>query len=315
MPTGAKSTKVLYIASWGRSGSTVLDNVLGQAPGFFSVAEIYQLWNYGLKENGICGCGLPIKQCPIWSSVLTRVYGSVADAAPEEMIRWRDRYVRTRLIPFVDLLTRGIIKPESAGLMRLNKLYSAIAEETGCDVIIDSSKHPIYGSLVALLPSVELYVLHLVRHPCAVAYSWQRKKKMPDLNRYFRVRRPIETSIYWTVWNLGIQALGRSLQGRYLRVRYEDFVTDPRKALASIYRLLGVKPDDLPIDVNNEFAMNTNHTVIGNPVKFARGRIKIRSDNEWETRFPASSRYITTMAAWPLMLHYGYRPNKTICAE
>jgi len=33
-------TKVLYIAGWGRSGSTILDNVLGQLDGCFSTGEL-----------------------------------------------------------------------------------------------------------------------------------------------------------------------------------------------------------------------------------------------------------------------------------
>lgn len=43
--------KVLYIAGWGRSGSTILDNVLGQVEGFFSGGELSYLWERGLSEN------------------------------------------------------------------------------------------------------------------------------------------------------------------------------------------------------------------------------------------------------------------------
>jgi len=34
------TARVLYIAGWGRSGSTILDNVLGQVDGFFSAGEL-----------------------------------------------------------------------------------------------------------------------------------------------------------------------------------------------------------------------------------------------------------------------------------
>lgn len=38
------SVKVLYVIGWGRSGSTILDNVLGQLDGCFSTGELHYFW-------------------------------------------------------------------------------------------------------------------------------------------------------------------------------------------------------------------------------------------------------------------------------
>ena len=59
-------------------------------------------------------------------------------------------------------------------------LYSAIADTTGCDVIVDSSKWPQYGLLLTERLPLDVYVLHLVRDPRAVAYSWQRRQSRLD---------------------------------------------------------------------------------------------------------------------------------------
>lgn len=299
--------KVLYIAGWGRSGSTILDNVLDQTDGYLSVAELYQIWNFGLLEGGSCGCGEPIVSCPLWKPVLERAYGSIDQARPANMIRWRDHYVRTRYLPLINLFASGLLKAEAGGLQHLDALYRSIAEETGCRVIVDSSKHPIYGALLSQLPSVDLYLVHLVRHPSAVAHSWQRKKLMLDAGKDFHILSPQETAVYWIVWNSGIEAFGRSLRGKHLLIRYEDFTTDPQGELRRIYRLLGEEPHELPVDSQGRFTMLGNHTVIGNPVKYNRGAITIRTDSEWQERFPASSRRLVTALTWPLMLKYGYR--------
>ena len=59
--------RVLYIGGWGRSGSTLLDRLLGQAEGSFSVGEMRDLWLRGVLENRRCGCGEPFDSCPFWT--------------------------------------------------------------------------------------------------------------------------------------------------------------------------------------------------------------------------------------------------------
>ena len=68
--------QVVYVGSWGRSGSTLLDLVLGQIPGFVSVGELRYLWERGLAERQLCGCGRPVTGCPFWGAVLEEVFGT-----------------------------------------------------------------------------------------------------------------------------------------------------------------------------------------------------------------------------------------------
>ena len=68
---------VLYIAGWGRSGSTIMVNILGQLPGFAHVGEISNVWTRGVLENNPCGCGTPFGECATWSSIFARAFGGV----------------------------------------------------------------------------------------------------------------------------------------------------------------------------------------------------------------------------------------------
>ena len=56
--------KVLYIAGPGRSGSTVLGNVLGEIEGFFHGGELNFIWEHNLIENRLCSCGAPARAAP-----------------------------------------------------------------------------------------------------------------------------------------------------------------------------------------------------------------------------------------------------------
>jgi hypothetical protein len=50
-----------------RSGTTILDNILGEVPGVANAVEIRWSWRQGLTERMPCGCGLPPVECPRWS--------------------------------------------------------------------------------------------------------------------------------------------------------------------------------------------------------------------------------------------------------
>src|SRR5262245_18916217 len=60
---------VVFIAGFGRSGSTLLAQVFGELPGFVSVGELRHLWLRGAAENQLCGCGTPFQECSFWKSV------------------------------------------------------------------------------------------------------------------------------------------------------------------------------------------------------------------------------------------------------
>src|ERR1022692_3637443 len=60
------------------------------------------------------------------------------------------------------------------------RLYAAIIKVSGCELVVDSSKHPSLAHCLRWLPDVDLRVLHLVRDSRAVAYSWSRQVRRPD---------------------------------------------------------------------------------------------------------------------------------------
>ena len=158
--------KVLYIASFWRSGTTILGNVLGEVNNFFHAGELWYLWNEGVLGNSSCGCGAPFAGCPVWSAVMNKAYGGLDNAEAQEMIRWRDTELRTRNTVLRRLLPGGEwrlrLRVEDR-VDRVARLYHAIQAVTGCKVIVDSSKVPAYVHALRMAPSLDVYILHLVR--------------------------------------------------------------------------------------------------------------------------------------------------------
>jgi hypothetical protein len=174
--------KVLFIGGYGRSGSTLLDRVLGQVPGFLSVGELRHVFQEGYLENRRCGCGAHFLDCEFWRAVSERAFGPPDRGRMDEIAALKKRVDRWWLAP---LLGRRLGMPAArrdvdAYRDVLRRLYAAIAAESGAGVLIDSSKDVSHGyALRGLEDDLDLHILHLVRDPRAVAFSWQRKKFNP----------------------------------------------------------------------------------------------------------------------------------------
>lgn len=294
-------TRVVYVAGWGRSGSTILDNLLGQVDHFFSAGELVFLWERGLLERWPCGCGAPVTECAVWRGVLRRAFGpDGADAA--RIVALQRSSPRIRHLPLL-ALERARWPAEYRDAVE--RLYPAIAEETGARVIVDSSKSPVYAHLLQTLPAVELYVVHLVRDPRAVAYSWQRRKLQPD-ERPMLGHRALYSSLMWDIFNEGARMLRRRAPSRYLRLRYEDFVAEPRAAVERIVAFAGEEAEALSFVGESAVELAPTHTVSGNPSRFATGLVELRPDLEWTERLSRRDRLVATLTTSPLLRRYGY---------
>lgn len=302
--------KVLYIAGWGRSGSTILDNVLGQIDGFFSVGELSYVWDRNVLENRICGCGCPFSECPVWSAVMENAFGGTRVDA-QRMIQLRDSGARTRHVPLMlapfgwRLLKRRLGRYSE----NLGKLYKTIQDVTGCRVVVDSSKLPSYGYVLSMVPDVDLYVVHLVRDPRAVAHSWQKKMVLPDTGTLMTRHGTVQSPLIWGAWNAAVEALWRDRPNRYLRLRYEDFVEGPREAVGRLLDLVGEEAPRLPLAGECEVELGRNHTVSGNPSRFRTGMVELRLDEEWKYKMRHSDKRLVTALGWPLLRRYGYRAD------
>jgi hypothetical protein len=302
--------KVLYVVGLGRSGSTILSNSLGQIPGFFSGGELNFIWRHNVIENRLCGCGRPFRECPVWTKVMDEAYGGMDGVDPREMMRLQNLGTRTRHIP--SMLTekgrRTLAERLEKLLISYGRLYEAIGEVTGSRVIVDSSKEPAHGFAMGMVPGVDFYALHLVRDPRAAAYSWSKKKPQPDTDtREHMVRfSPTKSSALWDSWNASAEALWRRTPERYLRIRYENFVSHPRESFEKILRLVGEADAEPPLVGEREVKLGVSHTVSGNPNRFETGAVELRPDREWISKMSPRNKALVTALTLPLLKHYGY---------
>jgi hypothetical protein len=314
-PAGSddRRVKVLYITGWGRSGSTILGRVLGQVKDFFLVGELRYIWDRGFIENRLCSCGVPFRECPVWRSVTARAFGDGFGVDAKGLVSLRERGVRTRHLALAPSLRslRAKLEGMESYLQASEALYHAARDVSRSEVIVDTSKFPSYGFVLRNLPSIDLYVLHLVRDPRAVAYSWEsRRKAKPDhggiSKKLMTPHGFAESSLVWNEWNLATENLRRHDPDRYMLLRYEDFVRSPRESVGDILRFLGAESAELPFADEHEVRLEVPHTFSGNPDRFQSGNITIKPDESWRGKMSAPRLAAVTALTWPGLLRYNY---------
>ena len=300
---------VVFIGGSGRSGSTLLERMLGAVPGVGALGEVVHLPARGLVERETCACGRALDTCEFWSEVGERAFGGWDRVDGAEWRALQARVDRTRHLPLLAVPVRRSFRAdlgEHTG--RLERLYRAAAEVAGASVLIDSSKNTSTAFTLRHL-SLPVRYVHLVRDSRGVAYSWTKEVERPETARGHLMPRysPAATAAWWDAFNV-IMGLLPATGTDVIRVRYEDLVTDPQAVLRAV---LG--PTGLPIDPGwDRFLtpagaeLGPGHSVAGNPMRFTSGVIPLHRDDAWRSRLPSRDRRIVTALTAPFLARYGY---------
>lgn len=302
------STHVIFIGATGRSGSTLVGRTLGSAPGMCHVGELCWIWNYGLLSNRPCGCGAPLRECRFWTAVGEAGFGGWDRVDVDEMNRLRRALVRTAMVrPLWPAHPAGA-NAEQIGRYRavLSRLYAAIAQVSGADVIVDSSKQAAAALLARRAPGVDLRLVHLVRSPHGVAYSWTKHVSRADLGgREMRRRAPWRTALRWRADVTLFERIGRTTPR--LPVRYEDFVSAADATTTAMAEFAsGAAQPALDFVGPSWVELAPDHSVWGNPMRSQRGPASLKLDDAWRTELPASRRRVVSALTWPTASRLGY---------
>ncbi|OGW53817.1 MAG: hypothetical protein A2Y81_04420 [Nitrospirae bacterium RBG_13_43_8] len=300
------AVNVVYIAGTGRSGSTVLQRVLSKAKDIIEVGELRHIWIRGLLENQLCGCNKRFNSCDFWGAVIEEAFPGLSN---EEILN--------RVTPYLDLFDfRTLFR---AGTERTRKrisnfckfflfpLYSSISLNSSGKIIMDSSKTPAYLFLLQNCPGINLKVIHLVRDSRAIAFSWKKRKLRPEI--VGKLTDMPQLSIYrsasmWLLSNMAIEILKNNIKFQYCRVLYEDFVGNPAYSVRTLLDFIGIREDPDKFVSEGKVILEPAHSVSGNPMRFDRGSVILRSDDLWRDKMNSYDKLIVFLMTWPLLFHY-----------
>jgi len=188
--------KILYIMGRGRSGSTFVENDLAHRSGWPLLGES-RLWPLVYRDNHNCSCGKPKTACPFWATAIDSLPNPDATKAAFRRM-CRRGFLISLLAP--NALARRIYADD---ITAVTNFYGHLAQTHDIDTLIDSSKNPAFGRVLALSDALDVQFVHVVRNPLGVAYSWKRQRNSGSEHGLHKQRKSIAmAALEWTGSNL-----------------------------------------------------------------------------------------------------------------
>jgi hypothetical protein len=293
--------KLIYVAGYGRSGTTLLDIALGEHPAIMGAGEVTTLARHVWDRGEYCACGARVRDCPQWRAIVT---GWTQGEPDGFLARYRRTQERTEALLAPARLLR--LPGWRDHVRRTVKLLRGMALVSGRPVLVDSSKLPGRAFALAAMPGIDLHVVHVVRDGRGVAWSLMKghgRSVEKGVQRELRPKPLLYTALRWSMVNIAAEMLCRRVgPGRCIRVRYEDFVDDPRGIIGRIVALVGEMPH-LPATGLAPFA--PQHQVAGSRHRMQKS-LSIKGDDKWKREMPGWKQRLFTLLCAPLLRRYGY---------
>jgi hypothetical protein len=258
--------RIIYILGDGRSGSTLLECIINNDENIISVGECFCFWDRFYRDETLCGCGEQIAHCTFWRAVHERLLVKLKDYDPQQ----------------IKAAIKEILRPKNFSQIQAGRLdvdfllkvirefYLSLAEVSGKDVIVDSSKWPSWAKLLTMIPDFDVRLVHLERNLPDVAASWKKEKRLPEFTRS-NVYMPIKSNIsILRSWLSMKYHSGKLNKAQYFFLRYEDLCDQPKDSLKRLHLFLELHQAD-------PLRYKPNHAIAGNPMRtYGEGTIDIQ---------------------------------------
>lgn len=272
--------KVIYIASDCRSGSTLLDLLLGNHDKITSVGELWRLEEClnNPESHCQCMCGKSIKECPFWEKVeyvlgvplekiKTKCHEKLVDRRLEQAIMLLNNH---KLFTFCSYFLNSF-KHDMECAANMLRLYDAISKVNKTPFIVDSSKVAYYFRLLYLIQPAKVKIIFLYRDGRGVTYSKMREARV-TLE---------EAAKGWVKSNRMMQIMRFGIpKNQIFMTKYEDLCKQPFKVLEKISHFIGIGFQKKMTRLDK----CGKHNIGGNPMKFHKENNKITLDERWKNK-------------------------------
>jgi len=254
--TDTDAKKIIYIASKGHSGSTLLDLLLSTHPRVCGLGEARMLVNDERRstytanaEERICSCGVSIDRCELW--------GRFIEYAEEERnAEFGEKYLHLlRMVK--ELMGEDVVLSDSSKYIEPLKKVTNLLQENGRQ-----------GEKMTL---DDFLVVHLVKDARAWATSMKYRHDLDALRLAYYMFR-------WAKDNHEIDAFLNQKGIQCIQISYEELCFNPGSVLSSILNEAGLGVSSSVGRLEEARA----HIGLGNPMRTDKNKSKtIIYDSRW----------------------------------
>ena len=305
--------RILYIGGCTRSGSTLVDRMLGQLPGFVSTGEFGLITTHSITENRLCGCGRRFRDCPYWTAVGEKAFGGWDSPDSAELVKLHPQVTRQRYIP---LLIAPSLSPRFARKLRryqalLGRLYGAVNAVSGADdrrglhqgagIRAGDPRHPrrrpAHPRPGARQPRHGVLLIQGTDH--------EGQRRPPRAEASLRGAGDHARAGSCTTSSSTASA---SRASRASRCATRTSCGHPRRCSRRSRHFAGSPSEEHDLDFITppDVHMREDHTAVGNDSRLDQGTITLREDDAWRTKLPAQDRKLVTLMSWPLLKRWRY---------
>ena len=313
----ATKVNLVYVASIGRSGSTLLESMLGAHSQMATTGEVH-IWPHEIMQGGVrpCGSGKYVQEDPFWIEMRRRVAPLLQPAPRLHFFREKHNAGRTLRPERLGEFKQRPLTPEVAAQVAtygqnnhtLFKTFLDLVEETSGkrpEWVVDASKDPYRLLWLVRSGLFNIKVLHNVRNPRGFIYSVTKPWVHSDepLSDVLRIYYAARQSLAWSIQNQLIAAILKNHvpASDAMRVHYEALAAQPHETFRQICSVVGCDYEPEAVD---DFRRGSEYTIAGNPMRYEQRGIKL--DEKWKTQLPGSSRRVAELVTSMNRKQFGY---------
>lgn len=304
MSFAPKQPILVYIASDVRSGSTLLDLILGSHPLIASVGEIQFLSDHFLRTgtgyswDWRCTCGEYFDVCPFWREVNRKleIDTGLTVNSIDTWVRGTKQFFPILLLPKNKLAnlrhSLNMVQRGQEAAQNCWYIVDSLYEETGRKIIVDSSKNAEQFRYLYFWRPKSIRMIYLVRDGRGVICS--KITREGD-----SARKASRTWVLENIKMLAVRALIPKHQSIFLK--YEDLCKDPQHTFNRLTGFLDLPPEKI------KFSKSNRHNVGGSPHRFDTANTNIKLDERWKQKLSAKDKKVFHVIGGWLNRLLGYK--------
>jgi hypothetical protein len=261
--------RVVAVLSFRHSGSTLVGDVLGAAPGVLYVGESAAAVER-LAKGRRCSCGVRLDECDALGIGGLRGFG---EAKPEP--RQADPLFSTSIWSAIARGRLGTVPPELVQHAAIQQTILRRARD-GVDVVVDSSKPLPLVAQLAQDPRIDLTIVFVQRDVRDVVNSCQRAGSVRGLSLASRRRKALSALADGARWLMTSTYASRVLAANgvpVLELNLDDWVRDAGRTIPALGHELGLA---IPMDADG-VPLGERHVVWGyKNGRQGRDRVQLR---------------------------------------